>query len=254
MDLTHEALELIQETAVEAAAPKLLQLPGDDRRAWVAIKGTLVEHPLPPPRKKHQVFSVRDLARLAAACPQTAAVWHNHHAVVLQFDRGDGRDHATLILDKTRVWAAVEKLEGRQFTQEDLVSFLRIDLAGQAPAEVLAAVRNVKFSASTETASDLQHASHTLGNSVELQVSGARDLPEQFRVRGQVYRNAIGEFWCDVAVGLDVLHGAKKFRLTVLGDQVANVLGEAQAEVANELREELQAAGAADVPVYWGSA
>ena len=133
-------------------------------------------------------------------------------------------------------------LERPQALEQDaFVRFLRIDLAGAIDKSILGLVRNVRWS-KTETAGgsvDQMKQDHSLGRSVELQVTGADKLPDATPVEIKVF-DAEWAVPFRIECALEVLHNDRKFRLTPFPGQLSAAIKKQIDLVAEACPEEIK--------------
>ena len=145
----------------------------------------------------------------------------------------------------------MEKLEESAFDQATLIRLLRVRLGKTVPASVLAAVRDVRWSRVAHDEQDVQHTQHTLGKTVELTVSGANQLFEEFSITSAVYAHELAESTCSIRVALDLDHAKQQFRLAVMEDGVQRAMQSIQQELHERLEELVQESEKIDV--YYGT-
>ena len=264
-----ESIALIGQTAVQANAVQIHRIAGDDRRILIQQGGEREWVDLAPPVRQHEAYS---LAAFTAALARygtegATAIWHDDDEVVGVLDDADRRERITFTLQKTSAWKVVEEMAGgRSYSQPDLVRILRTVLGKCAPASVLAAVRDVKWTRREGADGAITATSHSLGKSVEMAVTGAEHVPEEFEICCAVYGGEFEEQTQTVRAALDAVHAEQKFRLTIMEDgaerAMAAMLGVVEAELRKLLEEQRDAAIADqqidedsrryDIPIFAG--
>lgn len=246
-----DALELISRLACTAAEAKLVSVPGDGRTAYVAQNGTLTTFHVAPPPRQHHVNSVDDLISAAKRWNVSPVVWISDEQIVLVPDDSDRRDRITLKLVKSRAHDLLwHLLENPKLSQVDLIRLLRVHFVGAVkPAGLLAAVRQIRFRQTSSGDSSIQHGNESLGRAIEIQVSGAGDIPERVEVELALFANpGEREKLVRVACDLEIVTAEQAFRLQPLPDELERVSAEAMADLHDTITTEL-----ADVPVFFGS-
>lgn len=178
MEMTKEALALLQETAVKAAAANRLDLPGDGRKAYLNLGGKVKEIDIPPKVREHQFRRLDDLidmANLYAENDGRPVVWHDQNGVILVLDDADRRDRGTFPLEITPQLQTLMMLEKQQpqMTQKELIRLLRTQLNLDSAA--IAVFRRIDWSTSTAGSGTVERGRESLGRSIEQQVKGAGD-------------------------------------------------------------------------------
>lgn len=259
--MLQDAINAIQDLAAAAARasqPRITEIPGDPRHVYVDSAGTGSWEKEPLPRRcfAHHVETIEDLARLAvyaqAELNLRPAVWHAHAQVKLIFDRADPFDVATVNLQIDRRWQTLLTLsQARPLRQRELLTLLRVDLAGCLPTPRLVnAVSHVNFRAANLGESIIQQGRETLGRHVENEVAGVKEpIPERETLRLPLYDN-VGERelrW-DVECDLEVNAAEQVFVFRPLPGEMEAAIALHQADIRQRLIEAL----GDEVEVYAG--
>jgi len=263
MDL-NATLTTIQATAVKAAGATTLEVK-DPRSFLVIHNGEQTERAIPPPLRSHTVQTLRDLAGLAVAAadkqlrPEDSgrvSVWHDTDRVQVLADDLDRRERITLPLVKTTAWLAAELLPTKIWQQDELIRLCRLDLAGFVPADLLTALRSIKFRKGIEASSDLAHQTHSLGNSVEMECIGAEEIPEQFEINTAVYANVDGLPAVTIMAAIEIVHAKQGFKIGIVGDGLQRVMRETQEVLHGLLTEAIEGMANGETPdiaIYHGT-
>ena len=232
MSMSEQAIALIQQKAVEAAQADVLKCLGG-RKLLVNANGVITPYAADPDEREHAVEGLEDLVRLAAdkTLAPDPVIWHDENAVVLALNDAKQWGTARFTLAKLNVWRAVEGLQNGIVTQKDLLNRLRVALADAVvtPTGLIDLLRNVRFSVSQDAASSIKHDGSSFGKSIEMQASGAAELPEELTITSKVYRHGMPDgFTAKVRFALDVECESNKFRITAVGDDVSYAIDEAQ--------------------------
>lgn len=242
MDTTKEAIELIQETAVDAANVSVVTIPGDKETVLLSQGGKYEKHTLPVERRKHVSFDIESLLEVASKY-DNHVIWHSEAAIILVLDDDDRRDSVTLTLEKSSVFKIVESLGRSKLNQKQLVRLLKVDLADAVDPTLLSTVRTLNFTKTDSTKSDMQAAASTYGKSVEAKVIGTSDLPDEFLLSTNVYSNVLADQKYPIRISLEVDLEDHTFSLAPIGDQVREVIQATQ----EKLHDALVAGGATRV-------
>lgn len=246
-----EALDFLRDRFTVAAGAKLLNVPGDGRIAYVDQGGTLHQIAVTPPLRGHTVNSVDDLIAAAAKWNASPVVWINGQNIVLVTDDGDRRDRVTLPLVKSAAFSRLTALaKDPELDQAELIRTLRVDLQGTIRrAELLAAVRHIKFRASSSGQSIVQHGNESMGKTIEAEVTGAGDIPETVVVECAVFSNPDErEKSFTVGCDLEIVPADSTFRFQPIPDELERVIDAALHGIRDEIVAEL-----GDVSVFFGS-
>ena len=248
-----EVLRLIQQTAVEAQTAKVLELPGDGRKKYVQVGGTLTEKEIPPGPRNHQVRSLADLVAYAKSCDK-GVVWHSYLEVVLVIDDADRRDLVTFQLTRSRQLSVLTGLDARKnekpLRQDELIRMLRFDLG--VDTAVLAKFRKLDWTNAQNSTADLQHGKDRMGKQIEAACQGTDGLPETLRLSVPVYEDAGEREPYVVEVGIEVDATNQVFYVQPLAGEMQRVWDLAQQNLRGRLDAGHKELGAA-VDVYFGS-
>lgn len=236
MEMTKEALQLLQDTAQKAQTAKIVKIDGNPDVVLIDQGGSYTAHELPPKHRNHTVSDLDSLLELADRCTGKGVLWHSEEAVVLVFDDAVRRDFATVPLKFSTAYKALRDLgNGAVVTQKDFIRLLKVTFADCVPPDLLPSVRTLNFSKSESGNSDLQHGKSTLGRAVESSVTGATAIPESFTVSTNVYANVLQDLTVSVRVAIDIDMEEHYFRLSVLGDDLTTTMLETQEHLSEAL-------------------
>ena len=255
--LPKETIELIQQTACDAQAARLLpELSGDGRKAFVQQGNQIKEFPIPPVNRCHQVHSLLNLILYARDADNPAPiVWHGTDQVVLLTDDADRRDAVGFPLTLSTRFETLKKLAAEKpvFDHAQFIRLLRIDL-GLDNIAVVAKFRRLNWSVANDGTSDLQHGADKMGKAIAARVQGVDELPDALDVEVPVYQQT-GErqvYKVKCAIEIDTLN--QQLQLVPLPDELERVMDLAQASIHDRL---IVALGPIDdqkvIPVYYGT-
>lgn len=184
--IDREAIKHLQDHAVEHSTAKIIGVPGGGDESIVYLPGDteprIIEH---KPRPRSYTATT-----IGAFCAMVTRLGSNRDTMVLVslsgavaiLDEGDGRRRERVRLRANINEAAGEigRWQGEHWhSQAELIRSLRTTLRDTySPADLLPTLRQIKFSKRTDGASEVQHGRESMGASIERQVSGAGDLPE----------------------------------------------------------------------------
>jgi len=256
MELTQGAIEAIQKPVREAEAlTKAVQLiDGPDPRKKLLVQaGKHEEVAVPPPFRNHCVGSLADLIAYAKRQPE-AVVWHCPECVILILDDKDRRDRTKFELTFSSAWRTLQQLNDgfMPLTQKDFVRLLRVQLAA-SPATVTI-FRKLSFQMQINGAGEVQKSRESLGKSIEAEVQGTAELPEDLLVTVPIYETA-GERQT-YSVRLLLEYDAQAQRILVTTEP--GLLAELEEQHQQDIRSRLVAGLTADerdepmIPVYFG--
>jgi len=251
MELSQGAIEAIQKPVREAEqltkAVAILDSP-DPRKKFLVQSGKHEEIAVPPPFRKHLVGSLTDLISYAEKHPK-GVVWHSHSAVVLLLDDEDRRDSVVFPLDISDAWKKLKELDAEMtpLSQRDFVRLLRFYL-GASPATVTT-FRKLTFQSQVNAVGEIQKTKESLGRSIEAEVQGTSDLPEELIFNVPIYEN-IGERQL-YPVRLFLEYDAQAQRIYAVPEP--GVLIELEETHQADIRQRLGAGlDKKDIPVYYG--
>lgn len=248
--MLQEAIQLIQDTAVDAKDAAIVAIPGVDNAVLISQGGKSTERTIPPPRRKHESNDIESFVEVIRNCGDKPSVWHNHTQVVALLNDAERRDTVTLNLVESKLFKSLQFKDGqRSFSQRELINFLRISLAGCVPPDLVSTLRTLNFRSAAKTDSTVEHAKDSLGRSVEQAVTGASDLPEEFLATIPVYANVLPDHRAGILVAVDVDFENQKFVLSVVGDGIMDAITEAQGVLSTKLTDLFDDV---DQSVYYG--
>ena len=189
MDLTQGAVEAIQKPVREAEqltkAVTILDYPGDPTRKLLVQSGKYQELLVPPPLRSHHVFTLADLVS-HALLHERGSIWITAKNVVLLTDAADRRERVTFPLERSEAWRQLEALNERgALSQKDVIRLLKNYLG--CSSGMVAIFRKLDFESRIKTSGQVDRSRESLGKSVEAQVQGTADLPEELTVSVPIY-------------------------------------------------------------------
>ena len=248
-----DALMYLSAQATSAAAPQRVETD-DPWSVTYAVNGRLEKVDKPSRPRAHKPGDLDALIALAnhlAEDPENApVVWHDADAVVVVVNDHDRVERATLSLEKSDVFARLERLAAgkEKFDQKAFVRLLRIELAGTLdPVVLLNPVRRVKFLTESTASGTVRTGAESMGREISSRVEADGEPPEDVTLSAPVYKTPGLRAAYPVRCSVEVDPGEGTFRLLPLPDELERVKGMAVAAVAAALAEGLKG-----VPAYHG--
>lgn len=179
-------------------------------------------------------------------------IWYSRSGVVMIFDDATGRDTAKFVLEMSPQLKEIEKLEsGKKFTQNELISFLRINMRKCFAGDFVESIKNVKFTVIKEAASEQQRLKSSVGKSVRQEVSGIPDLPDYMDFNVPAFLSGFPLAGGTVEVAIDIDIQAEKFTLTAIPGSVESVLSKSEDKLGIYIAESLSQ-DEIQIPAYLG--
>lgn len=178
-----ETLKQIQKTTIDATAPQLFH--SDRHIDRYAIGGEVLEVIAKPPAID---FLACDIETLGDHTTSNSAIWHRGDQVIAVVDATSEHrdDRVTLNLMQSSKWTALlfeahKKREHASFIRF-LVLSLRDELDTSAPG-LLGLLRSLNFKTVDAGDGNIQHGKESMGRSVQMEITGANDLPETVTIK-----------------------------------------------------------------------
>jgi hypothetical protein len=269
MELDAEALELIQNTAVTAAAVNLFSEAPDGRKKFFSQGSGQFHIDVPPPNRRHIVATLQDILRYHdLACrrdgsaPTRRAFWFCIGGVILVLDDDDRRDTVMFPLRKSRQWGKLEDLEKNAtwVGQSEAIRVLKLDL-GVRDAALLGKFRRLDWSHSTEGKAEVQRGRESISRSVQQEIQGIESFPETFTLACPIFLNSREDvlYAVDCYVELDVVNTRIQIG-PVLGEiervehlHMANIRARLEAGVASVAGLEPGESQSQSTAIYFGT-
>lgn len=248
--MIREALELIQETALDAKAAGVA--PGVELRNATLLETAegLVKQPHDPPARQHKVRNLDTLSTLVEGRAD-ASVWHADNTVIaILADKDDGHrdDRVTWSLSASAKFQCLTRDAATARSHADFVKFLvqnlRDEFDAAAPG-LLGTIRSLKFLTADQQTGNIQQGRESVGRSIDAEVTGAKDLPETVLIK--VRRWASLEYLASVECLLVLDTTNRTLALKPLADQLECAENDAQDWLDGQLTD------AVKCPVYYGT-
>lgn len=230
-----EALQHLQSLSENAARAQIVEVKGVPRTRWIDVAGELTPVELPPEDRRYEFFSIASLCEFLKGAAVRPILFYCQDALFAYLDSETRCEEALLRLNATREYGALlEASAGRQYEQAEFIRLLRVDLGIAAP-ELLGVLRNVKWRRNAEGSSELQHGRESLGRSVDAEVTGTSEIPEELTFEVQMVEQLKHQVTIEAAI--EILVESQTFRLTPLAGQRRRVFDETMAALDEELRQ-----------------
>jgi hypothetical protein len=266
-----ETIKLIQDTAKDTVAAKLIPLPNDPETHLLITGGQsqTIKTPFVPSPRRHTVESVESFA----------AAFHRWAIVgSADDDAGTPMASANMWIDLTgwnlsfytdeplrRCWVKLELAPSPQLQllqkfekpvpvdQRTLVRMLRHDLAECVEPGVLAAFRSIDFQKIVNARQNIQHEKQSLDSDIIAQVSGEKK-PDAFTVSFPLFAmRELAHAVSRVGITIDIECDDRKFILQAKPGHLEMALDDARAAVINKLEAELADLQVTDVVILAGT-
>jgi len=244
MSLTEEAIAIIQETAVDAAGVKLLQIPAEPDHVYAMTQGgkdpvIRVAEPKPRNHRLADLAAVLHFCRLHSKPDKQMVVWVGEQAVTVVLDDATRRDVAVCLLPETPEIMLLSQLGANPdapawANQKDFVRLLRVKLsrAFAHDPELWLKFKNVAAATNRQTTGALEHGSAAMSRAVQAQITGAASLPESVTAKTRVFdirQTSELEIACHVEIDPEEM----RFALTPRAGALAEARLAARTEVAD---------------------
>lgn len=244
-----ETLQLIQQTAVEAAGAKqVLHLVHPDQEpahVYLAVSqsGNYERVEAAPRPRDHQLVTLEQAIRFAElkGTAEQTVVWYDREGIVIVVDDATRRDLARVKLRYTpqlQTLLTIEK-DRSTFDQREFRRLLKVSLAGCRTDDVLLRwVEGVRWNSTVNSGGQIKHQRESLGRDIDQMAVSDVDLgecPEQLRLEVRVFDDpSLTSRWtvvCDV----EVVVSDNRFRLTPLPLELHNAIENELSYVGEQL-------------------
>jgi hypothetical protein len=254
--LPEKTLELIQRTACESQAPRIIpELNGDGRTAYLQQGNSVKAFPIAAAVRKHAVHRLEDLIEFALGTEtKKPVVWHGPTGVVLVTDDDDRRDRVQFPLTFSERFLIMRKLEKepRPMTQPQFVRLLRIHL-GIEPL-VIKQFRRIDWENGDQGTAEVNHGNMRVGKSIVAKVQGIDELPDELRVPVPVYQQVGERHEYLVRCYIEIDPANHTFEFGPMPDELEQLVDSAQASIRERLETGLsREGGEQEIPVYYGA-
>jgi len=240
MDL-NATITTIQETAKQAAGVKTTPL-FDGRKLLLEQNGERQILDALPAIRRHTVTRLNDILNAVERYAKAGGtIWHNTEAVVLLNSDAANLDRVTLPLNYCEQFKSVWAIKaGVAMDQKTLVHWLRHAMHGTGVETLIPIFRKIEFDRSGRSGGNLKHGDESFGRSIEEKVVNAVDVPEGFTVEIPCFDIADLKrtYHVDLTVDIDIQQ--EKFILTPLPDQITRAVQQAEDDIHDYLRAELE--------------
>lgn len=245
--------ELVEAAEERAQVVRFVEMPGNPEGVFIVHGGKREWFALPPPDRRHKVFTVEDLIEAGKlGWVSDAIVWHSHDQILLV--SGDGKhrmDTVRMDLVKSKPFLALKDTAGNPRRQREFLALLKQDLRGCVDEGLATSVRSIKWSNSAEGTSEIRQGRESMGQSINRELTGESALPEEVTVDLPVYENLEPPTVPAKTYAVECLlvsdANEQIFRLIPLPSELTAAVHEAQQDIRQRLTQ-----GLPDVPVLFG--
>ncbi|MFZ5832387.1 MAG: hypothetical protein ACOY3P_20060 [Planctomycetota bacterium] len=240
--LRHDTLELIQQTAVRAERPQIIDY-GDPRRRLVLLpSGEVREVCVQPQIRHHETSDMESLvsfALRAAAEGSTPSIWIDTFRIKCLADDNDRRDWAVTGLLLSRQFKMLQRLSDERtlFSQTEFLRTMRLELG--LPKQMLAPFLRMEWSAGSTTTGTVGHGSDRMGKSIAAEVKGADGLPEDLQFTVPVYTHAWMPDEFPIRCAVDLREDVMKISLIPLPGELDLILFASQNAIRKQIEDML---------------
>lgn len=206
-----------------------------------------------------ELDGLADVATVAASelWSKTPTLFADGSAVRLCLDGDDRRKLAVMPLRLSEQWKSVRAMAqgGLTGTPADLVPILRFDYShtGGATATLINALRDTRFSQSSEMSAKVEHGGNTFGRKTNAAVDKSDQIPDEFPMTFRPFLAGGCDFTVTVQIGVDIDPHRGTVTLKPLGGEIDLAEAAAVRLVKEKATEHLAAASAEGVLVIGGS-
>ncbi len=237
-----EAIQSITNLVEECDKATLIEEAVDGRSATYSQRGKRFEIERSATVRDHNVHTLDDLIRIAGAISPPAekleggvggtVFWHGPAAVVLIVDDADRRDRVAFGLDFSKAFCILREAVGHPFQQAEFLRFLR---ALDVDSATVAVFRRLDFTVIQAAEGDIQHGKERLGKTINAEVKGTTDLPEEMTVAIPVYSNKGERAAVSILCTIDLDPQRALIHFEPKGDELAEAIDSAQDSISTRL-------------------
>jgi len=229
--MIREAIELIQDTAKDAAGVSVTAIPGDPRSVIVQLGSAYEYRPIPPAVRNHTILGIDDFIEAVKRWGAKGVVFHSPAKIVLVVDDADRRDVATMNLVESETFTFMRTVGRSNMDHRTMVNVLKNQLRDHVIDSLLPAVRKLDVSASNKQTAEISHGRERGTREFAADLVGASQIPEVLNVTASVYSNAGLRQSYTIKCSLDVAIPQLEFSLKPLPDELDIAVENAQSEI-----------------------
>lgn len=247
-----DVITKIDELARKANSQRVITVPGDPADVYHLqnAAGDYERRVAVKPRQ-HKALDETAILDFAArfAHPSFTAIWYSREAVIAILDDYEeelldrNRESVTLTL---RLSAQVKKLQELEtknewLKQADVISLLRTAFHGclQPAGEIIALLRQLKFTKNQSSNSDLQHGRRNVSSAIVAEVTGRDQIPEVFKVDVPIFENAFPNFRDTVELIVDIDDLNERIKLLPAPGSIEAAIASAEQRIGTLLNEQI---------------
>lgn len=212
-----------------------------------------IAEPAPIDHEPSDLQTLADLAIRVQDDGENPEIWVHSGRVELIHERETQRDTSRIYLHQSKQINDLQNLEQKQpwYSQRDFIKLLRVNFRGclSAHPTLIEIVRKVKFNISESGESEVRIGQSSLGKSINAQIHGTGDLPDEVTLSVPIFANAELKYWGQVVCVLDADPNSKQFQLIPAPGSIENAVQSAMGAIHGELTAMLQGK---EIPIYLG--
>lgn len=192
--MLRELLDRVMEIGEKAHRPCVVNIPGEPAHIYhvAGPHGCLTRYEHTPSPADHKAHTLEDLAKLVAdhSSEDEGSIWIAPEKVVYVF----GKEQRCRASFATPHNPQIKALKGmnKLFEQKELISFLRIVMAGTlltSSEQLLDVARTMKWKRLEEGESIVTKGSVSVGKAAKAEVQNASNIPDEVNYQVRVYEN-----------------------------------------------------------------
>ncbi len=257
--LTHEAIKLIQKTAVEAEGAGVLETPAEPDHIYLLDTKDGIQERVAAVHPHH--FNIADLAsfkEIIKEAESTGRIFVNNECLLLLY-ADTRRDKASLDLQRTAQWLSLENInvpvppDGYSFhttvfDQKGLIRFLRIVMRGclDDEGDVLTALAHLKFTNDAAAEATVSDKRESMGRSITNELHGADSLPDTVFLNVNIFATPGVKERARIACSLEVNLLDRNLRFKPYPDELDKAVADAVGNIIKDVR------AGTKLPIYRG--
>jgi hypothetical protein len=253
--MLEELFRAVSAQALEAATPKIVKPPAEPDHRYLVIQGSTVSRMEAVPHPREHCLGT--LASLLEAIKHYendeggVVVWYDRTGVTVHLNDETRRDLLQMGLPYAKPLQVLLSLQEKTqpMQQKPFVLLLRTTFATCCSPGVVDLFKKIKFRQGVQQDSVISHGKASLGKSVEMELTGTKDLPEYLSFDVRVWESGFTSTQ-RVECALEIDAAAETFSLIPLPGQIEGAIQKAMEALGVALAEGLEGV---DVPVFCGS-
>jgi len=232
------AIDKIVQLTVQSRKTEILKAPERDGVYFlVGPDGKAQKIVADPSWHREQLATPADLkAFIESIKVENGAIFYDEQQIVCVYDRDDRRNLATCKLQLSPQYLWLRDHSQNAMNQLTFVRTLRIMFRNCNETNLLALVRNLKFSSAGEAAGAIQQGRESMSRHVINEVRGEAAIPEEITLAIPVYENH--PFTGQVICAVEVMSAEQMFKLTPLPMSLRRCVDDALGDIRNLMEDD----------------